>query len=103
MQHFFATLSVLAQDRLCASSHAAPVTNLLAGAAEVWQTFVMYEKCVQNAILAYNDKWLFKVEIVGPASVPVGDGFYWPISLGSQSATGGQIMMTAMTIISKIM
>jgi hypothetical protein len=26
-----------------------------------------------------------------------------PISLGSQSATGGQIMMTAMTIISKIM
>ena len=33
----------------------------------------MYEKCVQNAILAYNEKWLFKVEIVGPASVPVGD------------------------------
>ena len=33
----------------------------------------MYEKCVQNAVLAYNDKWLFKVEIVGPASVPVGD------------------------------
>ena len=33
----------------------------------------MYEKCVQNAILAYNDKWLFKVEIAGPASVPVGD------------------------------
>ncbi len=33
----------------------------------------MYEKCVQNAILAYNDKWLFKVEIAGPAAVPTGE------------------------------
>ena len=46
----------------------------------------MYEKCVQNAILAYNDKWLFKVEIAGPQKASSGDEVTFEARVTSQSA-----------------
>jgi hypothetical protein len=46
----------------------------------------MYEKCVQNAILAYNNRWLFKVEIAGPPKASTGDEVTFEARVTSQSA-----------------